>query len=114
MQQPQVDITLSNARIYDVKSIEIAKGEKFTLDAIVPSGHPIDTIYEVFSNNDGVLNLDVRKNTIKAEAVSEGGSAILLMDSNRQIMKTIVVTVMSSITELASTLEFTPEPPVFK
>lgn len=114
MKQPQVDITLSNARIYDVKTIEIAKGEKFILDAIVPDDQLPDTIYEVFSNNDGVLNLDVRQNTIEVEAASVGGSAILLMDSNRNIMKTVVITVFETITELATTLELIPDPPVFK
>lgn len=104
----QVDISLKNARIYNVDKVDIVVGEKFILDTdlTIPS--------KWFSDNDPVLSLAVGDISVEGTADKVGTSTILIMDENFQILKTLKFNVVEAIVPMASKLVVIPDAPELK
>lgn len=104
----QIDIILSNARIYDINKVDIVIAEKFSLI-------PDDTTKDIrlFADNDPVLDIVQNKTSIDVVASDIGMSTILLMNPSMQVEKTLYINVVASLTP-ATNLNISAEPPVLK
>jgi hypothetical protein len=104
----KVDISLSNARVYDISRADIIKGQKFSLLTDAPDG---STWY---ADNDPVLSLKVNGSSATVSADAVGTSSILIMDSNRSILKELIISVVDAVVPLATQLGLTADAPVQK
>lgn len=91
----QVDVTFDFAKAYNIEKIDVAKGQKFTLntDYAEPS--------KWFSDNDPVLALKVSGNNAEAEAKEVGTSTVLIMNSAFGIEKTLTINVVEQVIPMA-------------
>lgn len=104
-----VDLSLSNAKIYNIFEVmDIKQGEHFLLTT--DSADPV----MFFSNNDSVLGLTESPTTVSGEALSVGTADILIMNTGLAILKKLVINVVTAIVEPATALNVTAEPPVPK
>lgn len=102
----QVDLTLKNARVYDVNRLEILLGEQFTLDT---DGTAAD---QWFSNNDPVLSILADAGNQALCHADQVGACIIKIESAEQVVKVLHVEVVTT-TERAADLGVTagtPEP----
>lgn len=104
MPTPRVDLSLFNVRIYDVTDADIILGQDFSMR--VQSQEKL----EWFTNNDEVLNLKVTENTAEIKANSVGNCTILLMNSSRQIVRSLSIVVVNVIQPEADRLEMMADP----
>lgn len=101
-----VDIALSNARIYSISRIDVVKGEKFSLFTDNTG------ISQWFSDNDQVLALSVKGQNADVEAMAVGNSTLLIMGEGRAILKELAITVLDAIEPRATSLGLTADTPV--
>lgn len=104
----QIDILLSNARVYDIVKADILINEKFSLLSN-------DSVTETkwFSDNDEVLSMIVNKNNANIVATKEGQSTILIMNNSFEILKTLTIVVKQTL-ESAVSLNISADSPVSK
>jgi len=105
----QVDLSLSNAKIYNIFEVmDIKLGETFllTTDAASP--------VLFFSNNDAVLSLVESDTTVSGTTTAIGSADILVMDQGLGILKKLIINVVAAIVEPATDLNVSSEPPVPK
>ena len=95
----QVDVTFSNAKVYDINRIDIKLGEKFTLST---SG---DGSEDLFSDNDPVLDLTTNGTNVTGTAAQIGTSKLKWINTaGTGIIKDVVINVLSEILPPASDL----------
>lgn len=107
----QIDITLKNARVYNIEKADIAVNENFYLRII----DVLTDKVKWFVENDPVLDITLSEDTseISITAKSPGTSTILIMDSTYKILKTLTINVLSEISPVAVKIEAVagePEP----
>lgn len=92
----KIDVKFSNAKVYDVNTFDVAKGEKFSIltDYTQPS--------KWFSDNDPVLSMKVAGDFAEMEALETGASTLLIMDGNFGILKQITINVLEEIVDPAT------------
>lgn len=100
----QIDIALTNAKIYNIEKADIVKGEEFTLYSDFDNGR-------WFSDNDEVISLKVSGKDAEAKANENGTTTILIMDSAFAIQKTITINVVDEISPMAASLGASAGPP---
>lgn len=105
---PRVDLTLFNARIFDVNSFQVIVGQQFTLSSDIT----VETKW--FSDNDPVLGIKVTGNNAEVEALQEGTCTILIMDAKKNIQKELTITVHTNLPVPADVLEVSAETPIQK
>ena len=104
-----VDLSLSNAKIYNIFEVmDIKQGETFllTTDSVDP--------VMFFSNNDAVLGLTESDTSVSGTALALGTADILIMNSGLSILKKLVINVVAAIVEPAKALNPTADTPVSK
>lgn len=99
MTTPRVDLTLFNARVYDISTIQIITFQDFSLKV-----QSIEKL-EWFTNNDEVLDLKVVDNVAEVKANVAGKCTILIMNSSRQIVRELHVTVVDTLLPEADKLD---------
>jgi len=105
----QIDILLSNVKVYDINRFDVVLDEKFSLIS-----DDTTTDYRWFSDNDEVLNIVLSsKSSADVTATKEGQSTILIMDSSLAVIKTLTVSVKKSL-EVATSLNISAGTPVVK
>ena len=106
----KVDVKFSNAKVYDINTFDVAKGEKFSL----LSDYAGNSFW--FSNNDPVLSMVQTGNSADIEATSIGSSVILIKDADLMAspLKVITVNVLDEIVDPASNLNVSGGTPVAK
>lgn len=102
----QIDIVFDFAKIFDVRKLYVATGQKFSFRI-----HPGNRL---FSDNDDVLKLKVNKNKVEIEAAAIGHSTLLVLDDELDIKKKLFIRVVPSVGEQAGDLGLTADPPVPK
>lgn len=105
---PRVDLTLFNARIFDVNSFQVIVGETFTLNTDITG----ETRW--FSDNDPVLGIKVTGNNAEVQALLEGSCTILIMDAKKNIQKELTINVYMNLPVPADVLEVSAETPIQK
>jgi len=80
----QVDVSFEFAKVYNIDTIDVVKGQKFSFQ--------VDGDGRWFSDNDDVLSLKVTGKEAEASADAEGTTTILIMDESFAIQKTLTVT----------------------
>lgn len=104
----QVDISLDNARIYNIEKADIVKGQKFTLNSdYAETSH-------WFSDEDQVLSIKVTGSTAQVEAKELGKSTILIMNADYDSIKTLTFNVVESIEPMATDIGVSAAEPVNK
>jgi hypothetical protein len=105
----QVDLSLSNAKIYNIFEVmDIKLGETFLLTT--DSTDPV----MFFSNNDAILNLTENPTTVSGVTSAIGTADILIMNSGLSILKKLVINVVAAIVEPATALNVSADAPVSK
>lgn len=104
----QVDISLINAKVYNIEKFQVVIGQKFSL--FTDSGIPLSW----FANNDQVLNVTDNDSSADVEATGLGTSIILIMDKDLKEVKRLTVDVVSAIVEQARNLNATGGQPILK
>ena len=106
----KVDLSLSNAKIYNIfEEMDIKLGETGLLTT--DSDHPVD----FYAKSDAVLNIIEADTTASFVAASIGTSVIYIMDRDGDdVVKKLVINVVAAITEPATALNVSTEPPVPK
>ena len=94
----QVNIAFNFAKIYDITSFDVVKGQKFQLQSDFDNGR-------WFADNDPVLSLNVHGPNADAEATEIGQTTILIMDDLLHIKKQVNINVVQEVFEIASTLD---------
>lgn len=104
----QVDVSFGFAKVYNIESFDVVKGQKFSLLT--------DNTGESkwFSDNDPVLSLIVDGNNADVEATATGTSEIIIMDENLNQLKKITIKVVDAIIEPAKKLTLKADAPVKK
>lgn len=90
----QVDLSLSNAKVYDIEKVDIVKGQKFSLltDYTEPS--------RWFFDQDQVLNVTQEANSADVEATEIGTSTIIIVGATDfTVLKQITIKVVAEIIE---------------
>lgn len=103
-----IDLALSNAKIYGVKKFDIVKGQKF--DVYTDNPGPL----QFFANNDPALSLQADNTSFSATADNVGAVVILIMDSNFTQLDKIDINVVDAIIPPAKTLGVTADEPIAK
>ena len=104
----KADISFEFAKVYDVDTVDIVMGQKFSIltDHDGPS--------QWFTDNDKVLSVDVNENIADLEATSIGKSTILIMNPDLLIIKKITINVVEKIVQPAADLGVSADEPVLK
>ena len=97
----QVDILFDFAKVYNVNTIDVVKGQKFALvtDLKAPS--------RWFSDNDPVLSMIVKDNNAEVEATGIGKTSILILGMDLAKLTEIKINVVESIPRPAADLGLT-------
>lgn len=105
----QVDLTLSNARVYNIDTIDIKVGEHFFLTT---NG---DGTEDLFSDNDQVLDIVTSGKGASLTAAEVGTSKLRWMNvAGNAVIKQVTINVMSEILPPASDLNLTSDTPILK
>lgn len=104
----QVDVSFSNAKVYDINKFDVVLGQKFLLTT-----DSADRL-RWFSDQDAVLSLSDDGITADVEATGLGESTILLMDGLFTKLKELTIKVVSAISEPAKSLGLTADAPILK
>lgn len=102
----QIDVSFDFAKVYNVDTIDVVKGQKFSFQA--------DGDGRWFSDNDEVISLKVTGKEAQVSADTVGLTTILIMDDTFTTLKTLTVNVVSEIVQQAVTLGATSGNPVLK
>lgn len=76
----KLNVTFDYAKVYDFKSLDVATGEKFRVEAL-----DLEEGAQWFFNNDSVLDVFPTENEALITAKSEGISRILFVKDSRVI-----------------------------
>ncbi len=98
----KIDVTFSRARAYDVKRIDVIKGESFAVGTDAPEG------VRWFSDSDAVLSLQVTGGKGLITASETGVSEIQFQDAGGTILDRLLINVTETL-EQAETLVTTGE-----
>lgn len=104
-----VDVLFDFARVYNIKQIDVVKGQKFSLltDLKAPS--------RWFSDNDPVLSMIVKDNSAEVEATAIGQTSILILGLDLgKVGDEIKINVVESIARPAADLGLTAGAPMIK
>jgi|GEM_PF-4729672 len=105
----QVDISLSNVKIYNISRVDVVKGQKFKLITDSP-----DKI-EWFSNGDAFLSFVEHDKSADVEATATGRVLVKLFKSDFSgVEKTLEINVLDSIQEPAADLGLSASDPELK
>lgn len=104
----QIDILLSNVKVYDINRVDIIPNQDFTLLTDDTS-----TDNRWFSDNDEVLSIEMDNSNANVVATKEGTSTILIMNNSFEILKTLTIVVKQTL-ELATSLNISADSPVPK
>lgn len=100
----QVDVTFSNAKVYDINRIDVKLGEKFFLTT---NG---DGSEDLFSDNDPVLDITTNGTQVSLTASKVGMSRLKWINTaGTGVIKDVVITVMDNILPPASDLGLTAD-----
>lgn len=104
----KIDVIFDFAKVYDISSLEVVKGQKFSLvsDLTAPA--------RWFSDEDPVLSMKVIGNGAEAEATEIGKTTILILGLDFGVIGTVEINVVESIPKPATTLGLTPGEPIQK
>lgn len=97
-----IDVLFSVAKVYNVKKIDVLKGQVFD----VLTDAPAETRW--FSDNDAVLSIVDNGQRANITALSSGKSTILFMDNGDGVTDKMVINVVDSL-EPAAALNATGE-----
>jgi hypothetical protein len=111
----QANLTLPNARVYNVVTAMIVTNQQFDLKLVKEEGEDFGQL-SWFADNDPVLEMEVAEDGMSASFTSkkEGKSTILVMNPIKKIAKQLDITVVSVIPIEADTLNATAGEPVQK
>jgi hypothetical protein len=105
----KVDLSLKNAKVYDVDRIDVVKGETFSLTTDY-DGHS-----RWFSDKDKVLKIFEADNAADIEATEIGASTIVIVgDQDFSVLKQITIRVVDAIVEPVKSLGLEAEDPILK
>lgn len=104
----QVDILFDFARVYNINTFDVVKGQKFALvtDLKAPS--------RWFSDNDPVLSMIVKDNSAEAEATELGQTSILILGLDLSKLVEIKINVVEKIARPVTDLGLTADSPILK
>lgn len=102
----KANLTLPNARIYDVVTAMIVTSQTLNIKLVKDEGEDF-TPLSWFADNDPVLDMVVAADGMSADITTkaEGKSTILVMNEIKKVVKQLDLTVVSSIPVEADTLE---------
>lgn len=104
----QVDVKFDFAKVYDISTFDVVKGQKFSLftDFVGVSNW--------FSDNDPVLELNVIGSNAEITAAGNGKSVLLIMDEAYQVQKKLIITVVDAIIDPAADIGASAGTPILK
>jgi hypothetical protein len=94
-----IDITLSNAKVYDISKVDILLGETFTLNT---NG---DGSEDITSDHDNVLEITELGPNCKCVAKTVGISTIRWMNQADQVIDKVLITVFTPANDLGLTAD---------
>jgi hypothetical protein len=105
----QATVTFPTFRAYNIEEIMVNTSQNFMIK-LTEVGN-ITGGLKWFFDNDPALNIKVSEDGLQADIVSQspGKATILIMDTKRNILKTLVITVVTAIPVEADILEVTSE-----
>jgi len=97
-----IDVLFSVGRAYNVKRIDVLKGESFTVTTNAPEGT------RWFADNDKVLTIEAEGNKALIKADNTGASEIHFVNGGNAVDDILYINVVESL-ELAESLNATGE-----
>lgn len=86
------NITFANAKVYDVKKLDVKLGDKFAIE-LIDAPTPVDW----YSKADQVLDIEQDEATALVEATAVGSTKIRIYNSAEQKILEISIEVMEAI-----------------
>lgn len=104
----QVDVLFDFARVYNINTFDVVKGQKFALLTDLKAHS------RWFSDNDPVLSMIVKDNSAEVEATGIGQTSILILGMDLGKLAEIKINVVESIARPATDLGLSASNPIIK